>query len=141
MSLDLGSLNWLAIIAAAVIYFAIGAVWYSPVLFGRAWQRSIGWDQDRTPPQMSPTTYVVPLVAFLVMAATTGLIAGAAGAEGFGDGIVLGLVIGIGYAMAHTLVDATFDPLKPKPWTWFVINGSYHALGLLIAAVLVSVWR
>lgn len=141
MTFDLlGQLNWLAVIAGAVIYFAIGALWYSPVLFGKAWQRSIGWDAERTPPQMSPATYVVPLVAFVVMAIATGLIARAIGSQGLGDGLMLGIVIGVGYAAAHTLVDATFDPLKPAPWTWFAINASYHALGLIIVAVLVSVW-
>jgi len=48
MSLDvIGNLNWLAVIVGGVIYFALGAVWYSPVLLGRQWQRSIGWDPTR----------------------------------------------------------------------------------------------
>jgi hypothetical protein len=55
------------------------------------------------------------------------------------DGV--GLVVGIGLALMHTLVDATFDPNKPQPWLWFWINGAYHAVGLFIVAVIVSVWR
>ena len=38
-----------------VIYFALGALWYSPVLFAKAWQRSIGWDPEQRPPEMRPT--------------------------------------------------------------------------------------
>jgi hypothetical protein len=136
----LGQLNWLAVIVGAVIYFALGALWYSPMLFARPWQRSIGWDPERTPPEMSPMTYVVPFLAYLVMAAAVGMIAAAAGSDTLADGIVLGLVLGIGLSLMHTLVDATFDPNKPQPWTWFAINGSYHALGLLIVAVIVSAW-
>lgn len=30
-------INWLAVLAAAVSTFLIGGLWYSPVLFGRAW--------------------------------------------------------------------------------------------------------
>lgn len=142
MSLDvLGQLNWLAVIVGAVIYFALGALWYSPMLFARPWQRSIGWDPDRTPPEMNPMTYVVPFIAYLVMAVAVGMIAAAAGSDTLADGIVLGLVLGIGLSLMHTLVDAAFDPNKPQPWTWFAINGSYHALGLLIVAVVVSAWR
>ena len=142
MSFDvLGDLNWLAVIVGAVIYFALGALWYSPMLFARPWQRSIGWDPERTPPEMKPTTYVVPFLAYLVMAVAVGMIAAAAGSDTLADGIVLGLVLGIGLSLMHTLVDATFDPNKPQPWTWFAINGSYHALGLLIVAVIVSAWR
>ena len=39
MSADLlGQLNWLAVIVAALVYFAIGAVWYVPFTpMGRTW--------------------------------------------------------------------------------------------------------
>lgn len=96
MSFDvLGEVNWLAVIVGGIIYFALGALWYSPMLFARPWQRSIGWDPERTPPQMSPTTYVVPFIAYLVMAAAVGTIAAAAGSDNIGEGVVhaLGLLI------------------------------------------------
>lgn len=142
MSFDaLGELNWLAVIVGAVAYFALGALWYSPALFGRQWQRSIGWDPEQRLPQMKATTYAVPLVAFLVMAVAVGLLAAVTESDTIGEGVVLGLILGIGLSLMHTLVDATFDPNKPQPYTWFAINGSYHALGLLIIAVVVSVWR
>jgi hypothetical protein len=140
MSFDLSAINWLAVIVGAVIYFVLGALWYAPFLFGRAWQRSIGWDPVQKPPEMQPATYAIPAVAYLVMAIATALLANAIGSDDFGDGVVLGLVLGVGFATMHTLVDATFDPNKPQPWTWFAINASYHALGILIVAVLVSIW-
>lgn len=137
----LGSLNWLAVVVGALIYFALGALWYAPAFLGRRWQRSIGWDPERTPPQMSAMTYAVPLVAYLFMAAAVGLLAAATGTDTLTEGIVLGLVLGIGLSLMHTLVDATFDPNKPEPWTWFAINGTYHGLGLLIVAIVVAVWQ
>ncbi len=141
MTLDLGQLNWLAVVVGALVYFALGALWYSPLLFSRAWQRSIGWDETRTPPQQSVMTYVVPLIAYLVMAVAVGLLAAATGTDEIGEGIVLGLILGIGLSLAHTFVDASFDPNKPQPWIWFAINGTYHALGLVIVSVIVAVWQ
>ncbi len=42
MTLDVMSeLNWLAVLVGAVIYFALGALWYSPMLFARPWQASM----------------------------------------------------------------------------------------------------
>ena len=140
MTLDLGQLNWLAVIVGALVYFALGALWYSPVLFAKPWQRSIGWDENRAPPQASPMTYIVPLIAYIVMAIAIGLIAGATGTDTFGEGVVLGLVVGVGLSLAHTFVDASFSPEKPQPWTWFAINGTYHALGLVIVSVVVAIW-
>jgi hypothetical protein len=141
MSFDLSGINWLPVIVGAVIYFALGALWYSPMLFARPWQRSIGWDPQQTPPEQRVTTYLVPFIGYLVMAIGTGLLANATGTDELGEGIVLGLVLGIGFAGAHSLIDANFDPNKPRPWTWFAITAAYNAIGLLIVAILVAIWR
>jgi hypothetical protein len=141
MSFDtLGQLNWLAVIVGGVIYFALGALWYSNVLFARPWQRAIGWDATQQPPQMNPLTYVVPGLAYIVMAVATGMIAKATGTDTLGEGIALGLIIGIGYALASSLVAAFFTPNSPQPMVLFAITGAYNLIGFLIMAVIVSVW-
>lgn len=140
MTLDFGQVNWLPAIVGGIAYFAIGAVWFTPMAFGKAWQRSIGWDPAATPPQMTPITYVVPLAVYVVAAVATALLAGATGSDTFGEGIVLGLVVGIGFAVPLTVTEAVFDPNKPAPWTWWIITAAYHVVGLLLVAVLVSVW-
>jgi hypothetical protein len=53
--------------------------------------------------------------------------------------VVLGLVVGVGYAAMVTALGAVFDQ-KPQPGVWFLINAVYHVLGLLIVAVIVSLW-
>ncbi|HYM52091.1 MAG TPA: DUF1761 domain-containing protein [Candidatus Dormibacteraeota bacterium] len=142
MSFDLlGQLNWLAVIVGAVIYFALGALWYSNVLFAKPWQKSIGWDPTQQPePQQNPLTYVVPGLAYLVMAVATGMIAKATGSGTLGDGIVLGLILGVGYGLATSLVNAFFTPNSPQPMVTFAITGTYNLIGFVIMAVIVSVW-
>jgi uncharacterized protein DUF1761 len=136
MSLDLGSLNWLAVIVGAVVYFVIGAVWFSPMLFSKPWMAAIGWDESRPRPEMSPVTYVGPAIFYLVSAIATGLLAKATGTDTLTEGILLGLVVGVGYALVVTATDALFDPNKPKPWNWFAISGSYHLLSLVIVGAI-----
>ena len=34
--------NWPAILAATVAGMLLGALWYSPLLFGKAWMRALG---------------------------------------------------------------------------------------------------
>lgn len=137
----LTQLNWLAVIVGALLYFALGAVWFTPPLFGRPWQRAIGWDESRQAARMSPALYALPAAFYLLAAVATGLLAAATGSDTLGEGIVLGLIVGVGYALTVTMTDAIFDPNKPQPFVWFAITGAYQVVGLLIVAVLVSIWR
>ena len=40
--LSLSDVNFLAIAVAAVISTGLGALWYSPLLFGPAWMKALG---------------------------------------------------------------------------------------------------
>ena len=137
----LGDVNWLAVVVGAVVYFALGAAWYSQALFGKAWQASVGWDPEAQPPDMGATGYLLPFPFFFVMSLAVAMLTVATGSETIGEGVSLGVVIAIGLSMMHTAVDAAFEVTKPKPWTWFWINGSYHAVGLIVLAVIHSLWR
>ena len=135
----LGELNWLAVIVAAVVYFAVGGLWFMPRVFGNIWMRAIGWEpteEDRP----SAAVYLGPLVTCLVAAIALGMFAYATGSDTFGEGIVLGLVAGIGVAGAVLAVTAYFDPKSPKPWTTFGVHAGYHLVGILVTSVIVSVW-
>ena len=63
MSFDvLGDLNWLAVIVAAIAYFAIGALWYSPPVFGTAWMSAGGVSAEEIEGGPGAAVYAVPLV-------------------------------------------------------------------------------
>jgi hypothetical protein len=137
VSIDLSQVSWLGVVVGTVIYFALGALWYSPVLFARPWQAAIGWDESRQPPQMNPMTYVLPVLMYLVAGIATAILAAATGTDTLTEGIVLGLITGLGFALPMVGVEATFDPNKPKPLAWFVITVAYHLIGFVVLAVAV----
>jgi hypothetical protein len=141
MTLDLATVNWLAVVVGAAIYFILGAVWYSPVLFAKPWQAAIGWDESRPQPQTNPLTYVVPALLYLAAAIATALLAAATGTDSLSEGITLGLLTGLGFALPMVGVEATFDPNKPKPLAWFAITVAYHLIGFLALAVVIAVWQ
>lgn len=136
----LGQLNWLAVIVAALAYFALGAVWYMPFAFGRPWQSSVGWDETKQA-GASSLTYAAPALFALVSSVATAMLANATASTDVGSGLALGLVVGIGFGLALAAYEAVFDPNKPRPWVWFAISGAYHLVGLVIVAVIVSAWR
>jgi Protein of unknown function (DUF1761) len=141
MTLDLAGLNWLAVVVGAVVYFVIGALWFAPQLFGKPWMAAIGWDESRPRPEMNPVSYAGPAIFYLVSAIATGLLAAATGTDNLTEGITLGLVVGLGYALVVTATDAVFDPNKPKPWTWFAISGAYHVVSLTLVGAIIGAWQ
>ena len=42
----MGPMNWLAVVLGTVVFFAVGAVWYS-ALFAKPWQREVGLSDEQ----------------------------------------------------------------------------------------------
>lgn len=139
MTLDLSQVSWLGVIVGAAIYFFLGALWYSPPLFAKPWQAAIGWDESKPQPQTNPMTYVVPALLYLIAAIAMAIVAGATGTDSISEGLILGLITGIGFALPMVGVEATFDPNKPKPLAWFLITVAYHLIGFAILGVTVAI--
>ena len=137
----LSDLNWLAVIVAALAYFAIGAVWYAPGVFGRTWAAAGGFDLPEAGNRPSAAIYLTPLIGSVLSAIALGMIAAASGTDTFEEGIVLGLVVAVGFAIPIALVTAQFETQKPKAMVWGAINGGYHVVGNLVAAIIVASWQ
>jgi Protein of unknown function (DUF1761) len=136
---DLGDLNWLAVIVATVLYFALAGPWFAEATLGPAWRRSIGW--DKAPGQrLGPAYYIGPLATCLVAVTAIATLADATGSTSVTEGIALGLVVGVGIVSAILFVTGALDPTRARPAAWFGIMAGYHVLGLVIASVIVSVW-
>ena len=141
MSFDVfDDLNWPAVIVAALVWFALGAVWYTPKTFGTAWMRSIGWEPSADEPRPGASMYLAPLVAYLVGSLALGLLAKATSTDTVGEGIVMGLVVAVGIVGSILFVTAVFDPKKPHAMLWFAITWAYHLVGVMLASVILAAW-
>ena len=139
MPIDLGSVNWLAVIIATAVYFALGAVWFAPATpIGRAWMKAAAYESPTSGTASTNLFYVIPAVTCLVMVIALALLAAAVGVEGVGEGLTLGLVVGVGFAVPLLLTTAAFEFQKPQPFTWGLIDASYHAVGLTIAGAIIG---
>ena len=140
MSFDsLSDVNWLAIIVGTIVYFGLGGFWYSPAGFGKPWMRSIGMEIPAPGERPGAAIYATPLISGLVTAIATAWLAHATGSSTVGDGILLGLVVSIGYMVTLASTTATFSRF-PEKMTWFWITASYNVVGITILAVVVSAW-
>ena len=44
--MELGTINWLAVLVAGVSSFVVGGIWYSPGLFGKAWMKDNNFTEE-----------------------------------------------------------------------------------------------
>lgn len=132
----LSEINYLAALVAALAFFAIGALWYSPVLFSRPWQRAIGMEpQEAQSPD--PMLFLITGVAYFVQAVTLGALARSIGASDLMDGLVLGLFVGVGIVAMGLLVNASYEQ---RPRSLFWINAGNALLGFLVMSIIMTVW-
>ncbi len=133
--LSLNDLNWLAILVAAVAFFAVGALWYQPKVMGARWMKAAGVDPSKASP--NPGIFVGTLIAYFLMAMVLAMIARGIGGSSFGDGLVLGLVTGVVFVGAQAWVNVTFEG---RSMDLVLVNGGIGVFGHVIMGVIVTVW-
>jgi hypothetical protein len=129
------ALNWWAVIVAAVVYFLLGAVWYS-VLFANKWMelRELKEEDISGPnPIIFVWTFILQFVATLSLA----LFILAMGVYTGVEGAIVGF--GAGAGIVFTLAGTTGLFSGTKPGLHFIDNG-YHVVGLTIAGAILGWW-
>ncbi len=139
-NIDVGSLNYLAIIVGIIINQAIGAAWYSAL--GKPWMAGVGLTMEDveamkgTARQWYP--FVVAAVSALVFTLGLAVVIQGMGAEGVVDGLILGLVAAIGFIATSYATTYSFEGRSLKI---FLINTGYPVISYGIIGVLLAVWQ
>lgn len=137
MILDLfGELNWLAILVATLAWFAFSAIWYSIPPLSKAWANAARVDTSGEGPPLA-LLFIPTLIGYFVTTVVIGLLVAATGADSLGDGLTLGVVLGIGFGMVGALVSQVYES---KGNSYFLINGLNAVLAYAIVAAILSVW-
>jgi hypothetical protein len=134
------AVNYLAVLAAAVVAYAVGAVWHSPIGFGRYWMKLMGFtnndmkDMPLTPPQAMAIGFVVQLLQAFVLAHFVVLV----NASDLSLAMQLGFWVWLGF-LAPTLING---------WLWegksprlFVFNAAYALVSIEVMAVVLGLWH
>ena len=132
--LELGALNWWAILLATVASFALGWLWYGP-LFGRAWLAALGKSVEELQP--SPTPFIVSFVTALVTCVVLAAIMQGLGIANVAGGLALGLVTGIGFIATSMASDSAFCGWGAKLWG---IQAGYRVVYSVIMGGIIGAW-
>ena len=133
------NLNWLHILVAAIAYFALGAVWYS-FLFQKKWigYHSINTSNPDGRKGAGAIMFLSFIWMFIVSVGLAILIEKIPTAWGVLSGVKLGLTTGVCFSAAA--ISITYLYLK-KPIGIHFIDGLYHIVAQIIAAVILCTWR
>ena len=142
-------INYLAVLVAAIVIFALGGLWYSPVLFMKKWIAL----QNRTEEQMRAeaaaanmpvlyvSAFVTSLLIALVMAHLLGHFAAAVDPHmhpSAAHGALFGVACWLGFAAPTSYATAIFSG-KPKQ-LWF-IDSAYNLVSFVLAGAILGAWR
>lgn len=91
--MEYSGLNLAGILVATFIGMALGALWYSPLLFGKRWIESIG----KTPDTLGGSTLpmIGSVVANLMTAVDVSILFSFIDVESISMGIAIGLTLGL----------------------------------------------
>ena len=130
------SINYLAVLAAAVSTFMIGGLWYSPLLFQQAWMRT----NRLTPADLAGgnTTKIFGLafVFALIMAVNLAMFLNAPDTT-----MAWGAAAGALAAIWVALGIGTVALFERRPWTYTAINGGYWFVSFVVMGTILGAWR
>lgn len=129
-------INYMAVIAAALASFVLGGLWYSPLLFARAWQREAGVTEEQLKNanmgMIFGTTFILCLLASFVF----GMFLGPRPSMPLGLGA--GASAGLCWVASSFGINYLFERKSLK---LFLINGGYHTLQFTLIGLIFALWH
>ncbi len=128
--------NFAAVLVAAALSFAIGGLWYSPLLFAKAWMKEAGLSEQQTRSAPMGRIFGLAALASLVMAFNLAAFIGPKASLGFG--LFAGAAAGLGWVAMSLGVIYLFEQRSLKLW---LINSGYQVLAYTLMGGLLGVWK
>jgi hypothetical protein len=134
---DVVDINYLAVVAAALSTFVIGGLWYSPILFQKAWMRACGLTEADLSGGGMVKIFGTAFVFALVM--SVNLAAFLSGPDTtVGWGATAGALAGAGWVALGIGTVALFER---RPMNYVLINGGYFAVAFTVMGAILGAWR
>ena len=124
-------INWIAVVVATIAAFATGALWYSPLLFVKAWKKEMGVPDDAAG---TPTVKMIVVTLLLLFLASSMFAMFLGPSPGLAFGLGAGFAAGLFWVAAINGVHYLFEQRSFRMW---LINAGYDTtVFTVIGAVL-----
>ena len=130
----MNDLDVFAVLAATVVSFASGALWYSPLLFMRPWSQAAGVNPEspiEKPGRVYPVTALLTVVS-------VGAFAWLLGPDpALADALVTALAVGVGLVAASMAINYQFASRSLVHW---MIDSGFHVVRLVLIGGTLALW-
>ena len=132
-------INYLAVVVATVAWFVVGSLWYSPLLFGKAWMELSGINPGAMAAVKLPAVKIIAeFVRGFVVAYVLARFVALLGVVDWRGALQLGVWVWIGFPV--TLLGGSVS-WQNVPWMLATIHAGDWLVKILLMAVILGVWR
>lgn len=129
-------INMWAVLAAGLSSMILGGLWYSPVLFGKAWSVASGVTEAQAKSANMLKIMGAAFVLAVVGAAVFAMFLGPRPAPTFAT--AAGLSAGLCWVAGSFGINYLFEQ---RPLRLFLINGGYHTLQYTLIGLVLGLWH
>ena len=128
--LDLGSVNWLAVLIALLVHMVVGAAWFGA--FATPWARLAHPGKTKEEIQAGPKwVYAIAAGGGLVTAVVLGATLKAVGATDLFDALAVAFLLWLGFVLVKYATTYVFEH---RSWTLLAIDVGYPLVSMLLMA-------
>jgi hypothetical protein len=131
-----GSINYLAVVAAAASTFVIGGLWYSPLLFQQAWMKANRFTEADVRTGNQAVIFGLAFVFAVIMAFNLAMFLNAPDTT-----TTWGATAGLLSAVWVVLGMGTVALFERRPFAYTVINGGYWVVAFVVMGAILGAWR
>jgi len=128
--------NVLAVLAAAVLQWLVGWVWYG-VIFNKSYRTLVGASETEKPANAGGVMALI-FITNLILAYALARIVMLSGVATVTMGMFVGVVCGLGFVVPPLLAQHVSEQ---KPFKLFGINSIYWLIAMALSGSLLAMWQ
>lgn len=140
--MGLFTINWWVVLIGTVFAMLNGSIWYNPKTFFTVWWKVVGGGRETPGMSNMPGVWVLTVAGAVVKAIFIGVAVNAfaslLGGISAGEGLLTGVIVGVGFLAPTYLVNKLFAGHGFKIWAIEVGN---HFVDLLVIGLIFGLWH
>jgi hypothetical protein len=123
-------------LVSTIIYFVLGALWYSPILFGKIWVKALGVNMEDL--EQKPIDFIGSAAAAFIATLFLALLLEIVGMYDVFISLFVAIIVGVGFVLTSGVYDVLYEG---KDFVAYLIDGGYHVIALLITGLILGLWQ